>query len=186
MFAKPGYSLLDQTQDPELQLVIKNQNWDIVIIQEKSDLPILNRESMVQGVRRIDEMLASQDQRVILFLPWAYEAGFPDAELDNYVEMQNKLAEAYYLTAEESDMEVAPVGIAWQSALQEKPDLELWAIDGRHPTRLGSFLAANVFFALIFEQNPAGIHIPNHDESQEQLHRFLQLTAANAVSEHQR
>lgn len=186
MFAKPGYSLLDHAQDPELQQVITNQNWDIVIIQEKSDLPILNRNLMVQGVQRIDEMLASRDQRVILFMPWAYQSGFPEAELENYVDMQNKVAEAYNLTAEEFEMEVAPVGIAWQRALQTKPDLELWADDGRHPSGYGSFLAANVIYALVFKQDPAGIRIPGDDENLEKIHKFLQLTAADFVPDFQR
>lgn len=181
MFAKPGYSLLDHAQDPELQQVISNQNWDIVILQEKSDLPILNKDLMVQGVQRMDEILASRDQRVILFMPWAYQSGFPEAELENYVDMQNKIAEAYNLTAEELEMEVAPVGIAWQNALQTKHDLELWADDGRHPSGYGSFLAANVIYALVFKQDPARIHIPGDDENQEKLHKFLQLTAADVV-----
>jgi hypothetical protein len=181
MFAKPGYSLLDHAQDPELEQVITDQDWDIVIIQEKSDLPVINRDLMVQGLQRIDEMLASQDQRVILFMPWAYQSGFPDAELENYREMQTKVAEAYYLTGEELEVDVAPVGIAWQSALQEKPELKLWAEDGRHPTRLGSFLAANVFYALVFNQDPAEIHFPSEEENQDMVQKFLQLTAAGAV-----
>ena len=186
MFAKPGYSLLDHAQDAELKQVITDQDWDIVIIQEKSDLPVLNRDLMVQGLQRIDDLLASRDQRIILFMPWAYQSGFSDAGLENYQEMQNKLAEAYQLTAEELQLNVAPVGIAWQSALQEKPELKLWAEDGRHPTRLGSFLAANVFYAQVFKQDPAEIHFPSEEENQDMVQKFLQLTAAGVVPDLQR
>jgi hypothetical protein len=42
---------------------------------------------------------------------------------------------------------VAPVGLAWAQALQREPGLELWAGDGKHPSKLGSYLTACVFYA---------------------------------------
>jgi hypothetical protein len=52
---------------------------------------------------------------------------------------------------------VAPVGLGWQSALQHEPQLDLWGPDDKHPSPLGSYLAASVFYALIFNESPSGL-----------------------------
>jgi hypothetical protein len=57
----------------------------------------------------------------------------------------------------EFDLLVALVGLAWQSVLQHEPQLGLWGPDGSHPSPLGSYLAANVFYALIFDESPSGL-----------------------------
>ena len=35
-------------------------------------------------------------------------------------------------------------------------NLDLWMPDGKHPSPLGSFLAASVFYALMINESPAG------------------------------
>jgi hypothetical protein len=69
--------------------------------------------------------------------------------------MQEEVAAGYFAIADELDLFVAPVGVVWQNALEDEPDLDLWMLDGKHPTPLGSFLAASVFYALIFNESPA-------------------------------
>ena len=50
---------------------------------------------------------------------------------------------------------VAPVGRAWAEALRREPGLELWDGDGMHPSRLGSYLTACVFYAILTGRDPA-------------------------------
>jgi hypothetical protein len=81
--------------------------------------------------------------------------------------------------AEEVEAKVAPVGIAWQSALERELNLNLWQLDGVHPSREGSYLAANVFYALIFQQSPAGL--VSHAGLPAETAQFLQAVAAETV-----
>ena len=70
--------------------------------------------------------------------------------------MQDKLKATYCRLASESGAEVAPVGLAWAKVLEEQPKTVLHAKDGSHPTRLGSYLAACVIFATIYDVSPEG------------------------------
>ena len=52
---------------------------------------------------------------------------------------------------------MAPVGYAWMMELRKNPQTELWQEDGSHPTLEGTYLAACVFYAAIFDQSPVGL-----------------------------
>jgi hypothetical protein len=74
---------------------------------------------------------------------------------------------------------VAPVGYAWSAAYAQDPNLDLWQADGSHPTELGTYLAACVFYAAIFGRSPEGSSyvggVPGDTA------RILQATAAHLV-----
>ena len=49
--AKGGYSLADHTQDAETRSILESQNWDFVILQEKSDIPAQVADLYPQSLR---------------------------------------------------------------------------------------------------------------------------------------
>jgi hypothetical protein len=74
---------------------------------------------------------------------------------DTYAEMQVRLAEGYSKLGAELGARVAPAGLAWAEALRRNPALDLWADDGQHPGRSGSYLAACLFYAALTGRDPA-------------------------------
>ena len=68
--------------------------------------------------------------------------------------MQAALRAGYTEIARELDAMLAPVGDAWESAMSLESQPELYDFDGSHPSLAGSYLAACVFFAVIFEESP--------------------------------
>ena len=54
---------------------------------------------------------------------------------------------------------IAPVGLAWKYVLGDS-DLVLHSGDNSHPSIHGSYLAACVFYTLIFEESPEGLWFP--------------------------
>jgi hypothetical protein len=68
--------------------------------------------------------------------------------------MQESLSQAYEEIAESTAVVIAPVGSAWLAALKHNPNLPLWHFDGKHPSPTGSYLAACVFYAYFFQENP--------------------------------
>ena len=153
--AKAGYSLHDHTVDPETKKIIQENHWDYVILQEKSALSIVDRDLMTLGVNELKQYIVAQDAEAILFLPWAYKAGFSEAGLENYEAMQSKVTANYLDLADNFGLTVAPVGIAWQSAQDHNPALNLWGFDGKHPSLAGSYLAAVTLYMLIFQEKPS-------------------------------
>jgi hypothetical protein len=81
----------------------------------------------------------------------------PESGLDNFEAMQYEIDMGYSGIADELNVPVAPVGDAWFNALNQNPDLQLWQEDGSHPTQQGTYLAACVFYAVIFNKSPEGL-----------------------------
>jgi hypothetical protein len=52
---------------------------------------------------------------------------------------------------------VAPVGYVWLLAQGQNSLLNLWQEDGSQPTEEGTYLAACVFYGVIFQQSPKGL-----------------------------
>jgi hypothetical protein len=51
---------------------------------------------------------------------------------------------------------VAPVGDAFARCLRDCPEINLYARDGKHADREGSYLAALVLYATVFQDDPRG------------------------------
>ena len=64
---------------------------------------------------------------------------------------------AYFDIANELKATVAPVGMAWKKALAADPSLVLHQPDKSHPNPTGSYLAACVFYATLFDKSPVGL-----------------------------
>jgi hypothetical protein len=71
--------------------------------------------------------------------------------------MTGQLAEAYTQAANENDIFVIPAGLAFARSIAEKPELNLYAADKRHPSLAGTYLAANVTYAALFKKSPVGL-----------------------------
>jgi len=179
--AKAGYSLMEHAEDPQTREVIQSNNWDYIILQEKSSLPFLDLDATADGISHVMEMAAAQGANLILFLPWAYQSGFPEAGLEDYQAMQSKATEVYLDLGRDFRIQVAPVGFAWQSALEQDPALELWSIDGSHPSLLGSYLAAATFYALIFQEHLPSNQIPESDSADVEIINMLGEIVAETV-----
>jgi hypothetical protein len=179
--AKWGATLELHWSQGEVLDSLQRNRWDYVVLQEQSMRPVLDQEAMFRYVRLFCSEIEVAGGRPVLFLTWAHK-GTP--------ETQTGLNRAYMAIATEMHASIAPVGIAWQNALKERPDLRLHASDGSHPSAAGSYLAACVFYSLIFHDSPERLpsRIRDPEESRQDLvnlngslARFLQRTAWRTV-----
>jgi hypothetical protein len=88
-----------------------------------------------------------------LFQTWGYRNGMDEA--DSYGAMQARLDQGFEDLGDRLGMQVVPVGDAWYAAHVERPGLNLWAEDGRHPNQAGSYLAACVFYSQLTGRDPS-------------------------------
>jgi hypothetical protein len=93
----------------------------------------------------------------ILFVTWAHRDGWPENGLLSYESMQTQINNGYLGIAQELNVAEAPVGFAWLAASRMNPQPSLWQEDGSHPTEQGTYLAACVFYSVIFRQSPEGL-----------------------------
>ena len=127
----------------------KKGPWELVVLQGHSREPIdpKKSEQFKASARKLDKWIRDAGSRTVLFMTWAYK---------NKPEMASSLADAYTRLGNELNALVVPVGLAFDIGRHENPDMELYAKDNRHPSLLGSYLTANVFFATLYGQSPIG------------------------------
>ena len=184
MFAPPGWTLADHSQSPATLKEIQQGNWDLVVLQEGSWIPAIpnqRSEQMYPAVRLLDDQINESGAETILFMTWGSRDGLLEEGYEDYSKMQAQIQTGYMGVADEIAAKVAPVGTAWQNAIDREPKLNLWQMDGIHPSKEGSYLAANVFYALFFDESPEGL-IYTADLPAE-TGQFLQAVAAKIVLE---
>ena len=140
-----GASLQAHWQRGEVQKVLASQHWDYVVIQDFSTMPVDNPELTREYVRRVAAAAREAGAQPILYLTWARQAR---------PAMQAQLDSVYTGLATELHALLAPVGQAWQRALAVVPQPQLFVEDGSHPSYAGSYLAASVFYSLVYGMPP--------------------------------
>jgi hypothetical protein len=122
---------------------IRSINWDIVVLQEYSNTPIIDRENFFRYSRIFHRIIKGTNATTLFFLTWEYK--------DN-PEMTPILTASYTAIADELDSRVVPVGIAWKRVRTERPDLELYS-DFKHPNKVGTYLSTCVFYSFLTKMN---------------------------------
>ena len=143
-----GASLRMHWNKGEAQQAIQQTRYDYVVLQEQSTLPLKNPSRMHENIRLFDQVIKDAGAKTALYLTWAKQ---------NAPETQAALTAAYTTIAEELGALVIPVGSAWQQFLLQHKEPLLHDKDQSHPTLAGSYLAACVFFAMLFGENPTGL-----------------------------
>jgi hypothetical protein len=124
---------------------IAGGNWDFVVLQEQSMLPVKNSRRFHENVREFVPAVKESGAEMVLYMTWARKK-----ESEN----QKLLTDSYNEIGAELGATVVPVGIAWQLLLAKDDTPVLHAEDGSHPTVAGSYLAACTFYATLFDGDP--------------------------------
>jgi len=156
MVAPGGWRLKDHWEKGAARKSLDDERWDFVVLQDQSTLGM---DYWVKGTdhansdavfRPYAEKWAAKIREKgaipVFFLTWAGR---------NVPEDQLALNYAYMNAAKETRSLLAPVGMAWDTLRHEQPSLGLfYEGHGSHPSPAGSYLAACVLYATIFQQNP--------------------------------
>lgn len=167
MLAPGGYALEQHLASAQTRRELEAQPWDIVVVQEQSQRPSFDeaqveREVLAPGVA-LDKLIheLAPHATTVLYETWGYRDGDRSncakvPAVCTYDGMQARLVGSYVELGKRTGAVVAPVGLAWQATRRGHPEVELYAPDGAHPSREGSYLAACVLFATLFAESPGG------------------------------
>lgn len=170
-----GWSFKKHWDDGKAVAKMENGKWDIVVLQDQSFGALKSRDEMFEFGKKLAAAAKKQGARPLFYMTWARQ---------NTPETQDKISEAYQQLARELKADVAPVGVVWQRALQADDKLVLHVADKSHPNLAGSYLAACVFYAAIYNKSPEGLPGKLGGLSDEAA-RKLQTIAWRAVQEQQ-
>jgi len=157
MVALPGWSLKDHWQKGDAHRVLRDSNWNFVVLQDQS---LVGKDANPEGppggaleafrpfARNWAQVVQDVGAVPVFFLTWARQDA-PDG--------QAILNSAYFSVAKEVEAKVAGVGLAWAQVQKGHPEIELYAGDGINPSPAGSYLAACAIYATMFGRNPEGV-----------------------------
>ncbi len=114
--------------------------------------------------------------KTALYMTHAYLKNDKRYEL-NLIE---KIKKTYYEAGKRSNSLVIPVGLAYEIAYQENPQIKLHHQDGTHPGMLGTYLGACTVFAIVTNSSPKGLSYNYFNKISDKDRLFLQKIAWKA------
>lgn len=167
MSAPGGYTFQQHTTNATTIAGIFSQQWDIVVLQEQSQMPAFPPAQVATDVypyaARLDSFINANDTctETMFMMTWGRRngdvmncAGYP--AVCTYAGMQGRLRESYMQMAQDNHASVAPMGAAWKIVIDSFPSIDLYISDSSHPSLAGSYLQACVFYASIFNRKATG------------------------------
>ena len=136
-------------KDGKALIAINSRKWDFVVLQENSKRPFDAKDLMFEYGQKLNAEIIKQGGETLLYMTWAP----PDSD------KQPVITSAYQELAKELNAMVVPVGIVWNTAVHEHPEIGLFAEDNHHPSPAGTYLAACVFYASIYGSSPEGLSV---------------------------
>ena len=162
-----GYTLEGHTTNATSLAKISSNTWDYVVLQDQSQRPSFPYSQVTINVYPKAAVLsdsirsANECATPIFFNTWGRLAG--DSQWDSintFEKMNNRLFNAYNYMANANNGKLSPVGIGFRHIFEDASTIvthqSLYSNDGSHPSIIGSYLAACIFYNVIFEETPIG------------------------------
>jgi PKD repeat protein len=186
-----GYQFNQHAVDATTLSKIASLNWDYVVLQEQSQKPSFPPTQVQSDVYPYATILNnaiktnSACTETVFYMTWGRKNG--DASncsfyppLCTYEGMQQRLRESYMEMSATNLATTSPVGVAWKNFRDTYPTVELYSADESHPSLHGSYLAACVFYATLYQKSSIGSsYIPAGISANDALN--IQTIATNTV-----
>lgn len=171
-FITPGGKTLEYHLKNEATLKrIAEGNWDYVVLQDQSQTPAVFPKRFESAAIKLDKLIDAAGAKTVLYQTWGRRDGDKQnaQHFPTYKSMQKELSKSYATAARRCKAILAPVGDTWALVRKEddKLGVALYKNDGSHPSDKGAFLAACVFYAVIFEQSPGSLNFRGGVSDQE-------------------
>ena len=181
----PGGKQLNQhVIDPASIAKINSRNWKYVVLQEQSQMPLVNPTNTRQNAQSLVNTIKTNNlcTEPIIFMTWARQAGNSWlADIGWTHEQMAQYYETFYTGIFEfTTGRVSPVGTAFHEATTQ--GINVYSGDGSHQNTDGTYLAACVFYATIYKETPVGLTYSK--ASSTILKDQLQSIAATTVLPH--
>ena len=123
--------------------------FDVAIFMDCSQCPIHPQLSKIffEYAAKHSATARKYGAEPVFFMSWAY-ADKP--------EMTEQLAAAYTKAGADNQAKVVPAGLAFARSIAKRPELNLYEADKRHPSLMGTYLAACTVLASVYGPSPVG------------------------------
>lgn len=177
-----GGAIFDHNIDSYLEparLRVKKP-FQVVILQGGSAAPWRKGRDVKfkETVADFSKKIAAAGGETALYMTHAYVK--PHKRYDP--DMIRKIEQLYLTTGNAVGALVIPVGLAFEEAYKQRPDIKLHKpFDGSHPNLAGTYLAACVVYASLYGESPVGNPYDYFGKIDKDMAGFLQKVANDTV-----
>lgn len=148
--------------------LIEGGKYDIVIFQDHSLGAIEQPDSLLYFGTKFCSLIKSRGAKPFLYNTWSRKST---------PETQPIINKVYQQLANECGATLVKVGDCWQEAIKRNPAIEMYNVDGSHPSHLGTFMAALAFVKSITGQLPERLPtVYNYFDKDGETFRIMQVS----------
>lgn len=141
VLAYPNYALEDHWHDGNFQMLMREKNFNYVIVQQGPSSQQDGRDMLLDYGGRFKKICDEKGARLVFFMVWPSRANyqtFPGV-IKNYRD-----------AALQTESMLCPVGEAWKTYMDATHDFAYYGADGFHPSIEGSNNAAQLIYQTLF------------------------------------
>ncbi len=158
-----GVSLGFHSTNVETINKINEQKWDYVILQS-SDISaffdLYDHEIRIINKLKNHIKKNNNETKIIYMMVSGLRDGWTGRELNGeivhytYKQYMKMIYDGTIYIANQCDVIISPIGIAWEKVIDEKSEMKikLFDTDGAHPALYGSYIVACTYFSTFFSE----------------------------------
>ena len=157
-----GRKLYQNTEEGDalaarLTELLSENEYDAVILQEQSYLPLVDEEKFLIGARKVARRVGAK--RTLFYVTWGRCEGCELLTEHGWTResMTEGLHAAYKKAADELSAELSDVGAAFLKMNELYPEASLYTPDLSHPSVLGTSLGCAVHFVTLTKKLPESL-----------------------------
>ena len=153
--------------------------YDRIIFQDQSTYPIKFKDTTERYFANLKSLLPPQT-KVYLYATWMY----PNFPVDGMVSNDSKEIESNleHIGSQYKDVEIIPVGKAFDLFSSLYPEISLLTDDDKHPSPNGTYLAACVIYASLSGQSAVGLDRRYESKDQNGKKIFYSIVEKSVVT----
>ncbi len=152
-----GWSLQIHSTNAGTLKKIREGRWDIVVIQEHSEIPALpprkRDAAMFPPLRTLVLEVRKSGAIPVLYQTWGRRDGDKNLRHDDFHAMNSRVRAGYQAAARNAgNLVIVAAGDAWERETDAGHGGELFMPDGSHPTPFGNGVTAGAFYEAFFDR----------------------------------
>ncbi len=157
--------------------LINNNEYDYIIIQEQSTLPINDYNGFKNSVSKLKQIIKQKQPKAEIYLyeTWASPGGLASVPQTTETDMERALNQAYTNVASELGLKVNYVGAAFEMT-RANTSIYLYDTDERHQNANGAYLSSLVHFGSIFGVDVTNVSL--YGDNTEVINTLNRIAAA--------
>ena len=132
--------------------LIESGDYSTIILQDYSSNPLLKTKESNEYFNRFIQLVKSNQGQSIIYGTWM----FPSISSKKY-KGSDPIQNALKPISTKTNTPIAPVGTAFRLFQEKHPEIPIFTSDNKHPSAVGSYLAACIFYKILTGKSPLGL-----------------------------